>query len=193
MLHLILFGPPGSGKGTQAEKLVEKYRLAHISTGDLFRAETGQKTELGLKALEYMSKGQLVPDEITIGMLRNKVNSMPDAAGVIYDGFPRTAAQAVALDDLLCEKNEEIGLLLALEVPEEEIVGRLLNRGLTSGRSDDQDEHIIRKRYQVYLEETAVVYNHYAALGKSIKVNGLGSIEDIFQRLSGHIDPLVVS
>jgi len=191
MIHLILFGPPGSGKGTQAEKLIAHYQLAHISTGDLFRAETSQKTELGLQALEYMSKGQLVPDAITIGMLRKKVDSMPDVKGVIYDGFPRTAAQAAALDEMLCEKNEEISLLLALDVPEEEIVSRLLNRGLTSGRPDDQNEEIIRKRFQVYLQETAVVYNHYASHGKSKMVNGVGSIEDIFCRLCEQIDPLI--
>lgn len=191
MIHLILFGPPGSGKGTQAEKLIEHYQLAHISTGDLFRAETSQKTELGLQALEYMSKGQLVPDAITIGMLRKKVDSMPDVKGVIYDGFPRTAAQAMALDEMLCEKNEEISLLLALDVPEEEIVSRLLNRGLTSGRPDDQNEEIIRKRFQVYLKETTVVYNHYASHGKSKMVNGVGSIEDIFSRLCEQIDPLI--
>ncbi len=188
MIHIILFGPPGSGKGTQAAKMVEKYKLAHISTGDLFRSETSQKTELGLKALEYMSKGMLVPDEITIGMLKNKVASMPDVKGVIYDGFPRTAPQALALDNMLCEKNEEIGILLSLEVPEEEIISRILNRGLSSGRPDDNDEAIIRKRIQVYLSETAIVFEHYHKSGKSFKVDGVGSIDEIFDRLCAHVD-----
>ncbi len=188
MIHIILFGPPGSGKGTQASKLVEKYKLAHISTGDLFRSETSQKTELGLKALEYMSQGMLVPDEVTIGMLKNKVASLPDVKGFIYDGFPRTSPQAQALDAMLCEKNEEIGILLSLEVPEQEIIARILNRGLSSGRPDDNDEQIIRKRIQVYLSETAIVFDHYNTLGKSFKVDGVGSIEDIFERLCAHID-----
>lgn len=191
MIHIILFGPPGSGKGTQAEKLIEFYGLAHISTGDLFRSETSQKTELGLKALEYMSKGQLVPDEVTIAMLRRKVDSMTGIKGVIYDGFPRTSAQALALDDMLCEKGEEISVLLALEVPEDEIVKRLLNRGLTSGRTDDSNEDVIRKRIQVYYQETAIVYDHYAQVNKSHKIYGVGSIDDIFKRLCAEIDPLV--
>ncbi|HEX5625923.1 MAG TPA: adenylate kinase [Saprospiraceae bacterium] len=190
MIQLILFGPPGSGKGTQAEKLSAKYGLYHISTGDLFRSETAQKTELGLKALEYMSKGMLVPDEITIGMLRKKLDSMSEVNGFIYDGFPRTQAQAEALDRMLAGKGETISLLLSLEVPEEEIVKRILNRSLTSGRPDDSDETIIRKRIQVYLKETSVVFDHYACADKSKHVDGLGSIEEIFNRLSSHIDPL---
>lgn len=190
MIHLILFGPPGSGKGTQAVKLAEKYNLVHISTGDLFRMETSQKTELGLKALEFMSQGMLVPDEITIGMLKKKVHSVPDARGFIYDGFPRTIAQANALDEMLKEDNESIDVLLSLEVPEEEIVKRILNRGISSGRSDDNDESIIRKRIQVYSEETAAVFEHYMHDNKSKKIDGIGIIEDIFERLCKHIDPL---
>ncbi|MBK9107007.1 MAG: adenylate kinase [Saprospiraceae bacterium] len=191
MIHIILFGPPGSGKGTQAENLIVKYGLAHISTGDLFRSETSQKTELGLKALEYMSKGQLVPDEVTIAMLKRKVESMPDVKGVIYDGFPRTSAQADALDEMLCEKGEEISVLLALEVPEDEIVKRLLHRGLTSGRPDDSNEEVIRKRIQVYYQETAIVYEHYAHFEKSHKIHGVGSIHEIFSRLCAMVDPLI--
>ncbi len=190
MIHLILFGPPGSGKGTQAVKLADKYNLVHISTGDLFRYETSQKTELGLKALEFMSQGMLVPDEITIGMLKNKVLSMKDASGFIYDGFPRTIAQANALDDMLKENNESISILLSLEVPEEEIIARILLRGMNSGRPDDNDESIIRKRIQVYLKETAVVFEHYAIHGKSKTINGIGNIEEIFGRLCNHLDPL---
>jgi adenylate kinase len=191
MIHLILFGPPGSGKGTQAIKLADKYNLVHISTGDLFRHETSQKTELGLKALEYMSQGMLVPDEITIGMLKKKVISTPHAEGFIYDGFPRTIAQANALDEMLNERNESINILLSLDVPEEEIVKRILNRGISSGRPDDNDENIIRKRIHVYLQETAVVFEHYAILHKSKAINGIGSIEEIFGRLCKHLDQLV--
>ena len=190
MIHLILFGPPGSGKGTQAVKLAEKYNLVHISTGDLFRFETSQKTVLGLKALEFMSQGMLVPDEITIGMLKKKVSSMPDAGGFIYDGFPRTIAQANALDHMLNERNERICILLSLEVPEEEIVKRILKRGIDSGRTDDNDESIIRKRIQVYLKETTAVFEHYNQFDKSISINGLGSIDEIFERLCKHIDSL---
>lgn len=190
MIHLILFGPPGSGKGTQAEKISKKYDLFHISTGDLFRQETSQKTELGLKALEYMSQGMLVPDEITIGMLKKKMASIPDVRGFIFDGFPRTQPQANALDELLKESGHKITILLSLEVPEEEIVKRILNRGISSGRPDDNDEQIIRKRIQVYLEETSVVYDHYACFNVSHSINGIGTIDEIFERLSAHIDPL---
>ncbi len=191
MIHLILFGPPGSGKGTQAVKLAEYFNLTHISTGDLFRYEIDQKSELGLKALEFMGQGQLVPDEITIGMLKKKLLSVPDTHGIIYDGFPRTIAQAKSLDSMLAEDHQQIDLLLSLEVPDEEIVKRILIRGKSSGRPDDNDESIIRTRIQVYTNETAVVFEHYAALHKSKSINGLGSIDDIFERLCHCIDPLV--
>jgi adenylate kinase len=190
-LNLIIFGPPGSGKGTQAAKLVEKYNLLHISTGDLFRYEIGNNTPLGLKAKEFMSNGQLVPDEITIGMLRNKVNANPDVEGYIFDGFPRTITQAEALDHLLSETGDSISTLIALTVEDDEIVKRLLNRGKTSGRSDDTDESIIRKRIEVYENETRPVYNYYDSKGKSQKINGLGSIDDIFERLCHAFDSLV--
>lgn len=192
MIHLILFGPPGSGKGTQAVKLAEYFNLTHISTGDLFRYEIEQKSELGLKALEFMGQGQLVPDEITIGMLKKKLLSVPDTHGIIYDGFPRTIAQAKSLDSMLAEDDQQIDLLLSLEVPDEEIVKRILNRGKSSGRPDDNDESIIRTRIQVYSNETAVVFEHYAGYNKSKPINGLGSIDDIFERLCRCIDPLVV-
>ncbi len=188
MLNLILFGPPGSGKGTQATNLVEHYDLLHISTGDLFRSEMGNNTPLGLKAKEYISKGDLVPDEVTIGMLKNRVNSTPDAKGYIFDGFPRTIAQAEALDKFLVEKNSSISVLVALEVNDDEIVKRLLNRGLTSGRADDNDEGIIRNRIDVYNKETAQVFDYYAKANKSVKVEGVGSIEEIFDRLKTEID-----
>ena len=188
MLNLILFGPPGSGKGTQAANLVEHYGLLHISTGDLFRYEMGNDTPLGLKAKEYISKGELVPDEVTIGMLKNKVNSTPEAKGYIFDGFPRTIAQAEALDSFLEEKNSTIAVLVALDVDDDEIVKRLLNRGLTSGRADDNDEGIIRNRIDVYNKETAQVYDYYGKVDKSVKVQGIGSIDEIFDRLKTEID-----
>lgn len=188
MLNLILFGPPGSGKGTQAANLEEHYNLLHISTGDLFRYEMGNDTPLGLKAKEYISKGELVPDEVTIGMLKNKVNSTPEAKGYIFDGFPRTIAQAEALDVFLTEKGETISICVALDVDDDEIVKRLLNRGLTSGRADDNDEDIIRNRIVVFNKETAQVYDHYNTVDKSVKVKGTGSIEEIFERLKTEID-----
>lgn len=188
MLNLILFGPPGSGKGTQAAKLIEKYGLLHISTGDLFRYEIENGTPLGLKAEEFMSKGELVPDEITIGMLKNKVNDNPEVNGIIFDGFPRTLAQAEALDRFLAEKCLSITALIALDVPDEEIVQRILSRGETSGRSDDNDESIIRNRIFVYNEETAPIYNYYAESGKSIMIEGVGSVDAIFNRLAATIE-----
>lgn len=190
MVNLILFGPPGSGKGTQAKLLVEKYNLLHISTGDLFRYEMGNDTPLGLKAKEYIAKGELVPDEVTVGMLKNKVNAHPDVEGFIFDGFPRTIPQAEALDAFLAEKETTVTKLLALDVDEDEIVKRLLERGKTSGRADDNDESIIRNRISVYEKETSVVYNYYDKQGKSAKVEGVGSIEDIFGRLSEQIDSI---
>ena len=147
MLNLILFGPPGSGKGTQSEKLIATYGLKHLSTGDLLRSEINNKTALGMEAKSVMDKGQLVPDEVVIGMISSALDANPGAKGFLFDGFPRTVAQAEALDKLLKLKNGEIGVLLSLQVSEEELVKRLLNRGLTSGRSDDTDEGVIRKRY----------------------------------------------
>lgn len=188
MINLILFGPPGSGKGTQAKKLEEKFDLFHISTGDLFRYEIGNKTELGKLAKSYIDKGELVPDSVTVGMLKNKIDANPNAAGFIFDGFPRTIPQAEALDQLLADKNTEIKLLILLTVADEEIVQRILMRAKTSGRTDDADETIIRNRIDVYNAETAPVYNFYDNHGKAIKVNGLGSIEEIFTRLSNLVE-----
>ncbi len=188
MLNLILFGPPGSGKGTQAEKLIEKYGLLHISTGDLFRYEMSNDTPLGLKAKEYMAKGELVPDEVTIGMLKNKVNQNPDVSGYIFDGFPRTIVQAEALDAFLTEKNTTITALVSLNVGEEELVARILNRGKSSGRADDNDESIIKNRISVYQRETSQVFDYYQNLDKSHLIEGVGSIEEIFERLTTAID-----
>jgi adenylate kinase len=184
MINLILFGPPGSGKGTQAEKLVKKYKLVHISTGDLFRYEMSNDTELGQKAKAYMAKGELVPDAVTIGMLNNKVEKHPEAQGFIFDGFPRTTPQATALDVLLKSKKQNISGLIALDVEDEELVKRLLSRGKTSGRADDNDESIIRNRMAVYKNETTPVFDYYAKQNKSHKINGIGSILAIFRRLT---------
>ena len=190
MVNLILFGPPGSGKGTQAAKLVDQYQLLHISTGDLFRYEIGNNTPLGLEAKSYMNKGELVPDSVTIGMLHNKVEAHPEVQGFIFDGFPRTVAQAEALDGLLAEMGTEVAKLIMLDVDDDEIVGRLLDRGKTSGRADDQDEATIRKRISVYRSETSPVYDYYDALDKSVTVMGVGSIDNIFALLCEEIDAL---
>lgn len=187
-LNLILFGPPGSGKGTQAKSIVEKYNLLHISTGDLFRYEIGNNTPLGLEAKSYMNKGELVPDTVTIGMLKNKVESNLDSAGYIFDGFPRTIPQAEALNVYLDEKGFGLPNLVALNVDDEELVKRLLERGKTSGRKDDADESIIRNRIKVYKNETSPVYNFYDKLDKSTTVEGVGSIEEILSRLTNVID-----
>ncbi len=190
MINLILFGPPGSGKGTQAASLVEKYGLLHISTGDLFRYEIGNNTPLGLKAKSYMDQGALVPDEVTIGMLKNKVEANPDVKGYILDGFPRTIPQSEALDVLMKEMGQSISKLVMLDVPDEELVKRLLKRGETSGRSDDSDEGVIKNRIDVYNQNTSPVFDYYFGQGKSVKVWGVGSLEDIFARLCLEIDSI---
>ncbi len=185
MINLILFGPPGSGKGTQATKLVEQFGLTHISTGDLFRYELGNNTPLGIQARTYMDKGELVPDSVTIAMLENKMNMTPNPKGYILDGFPRTIAQAEALDGILAGRDTQVTHLLALEVDDEEIVRRLLERGKTSGRADDANEEVIRKRIVEYLAKTSPVFAYYEKTGKSQKIEGIGSIDEIFARLSG--------
>lgn len=190
MINLILFGPPGSGKGTQAKMLEEKYNLVHVSTGDLFRYEMGNDTPLGIEAKNYIKKGALVPDEITIGMLKNKVESAESPEGFIFDGFPRTIPQAEALDQYLAEKGEKISALISLDVDKEEIIQRILKRGETSGRPDDQNKEIIENRIKVYLDETKPVYEFYNCKEVAQMVNGLGSIDDIFTRLSSAIDQL---
>ncbi|TVR83457.1 MAG: adenylate kinase [Saprospirales bacterium] len=190
MKNIILFGPPGSGKGTQAIKLAVKYNLLHISTGDMFREEIKNETPLGNKAREYMDKGELVPDEITIGMLKKRVDSSQNCSGIIFDGFPRTEAQAEALDTMLRESGNPIKALILLDVDDEEIVQRILKRAETSGRPDDSNEEIIRNRIEVFNSETAPVFSHYNNKGLAKKIKGVGSIEDIFRRLSVVMDEL---
>lgn len=184
MLNLVLFGPPGAGKGTQSENLISKYNLTHISTGDLFRKNIGESTELGKTAQKFMDEGNLVPDEIVIGMVDDKIHSTPNTNGFIFDGFPRTIAQAKALDALMQKNDTRINTMLALEVSEEELMKRLLNRGKTSGRVDDQNEAKIKNRITVYNNETTPVANYYKDQNKFNSVKGIGSIEEIFNSLS---------
>lgn len=190
MTNLVLFGPPGAGKGTQAEVLKEKYNLVHISTGDVFRYHIKNATALGILAKSYIDKGQLVPDEVTINMLHAQVDKTPDAQGFIFDGFPRTEAQAEALQLLLASKNTAISAMLALEVDDEILVTRLLHRGKSSGRVDDADEHIIRNRIKVYYEETAILKNYYEKQNKYYGIDGVGEVTAITNRLSTTIDSL---
>jgi adenylate kinase len=190
MINIVLFGKPGAGKGTQAEFLKGKYNLTHLSTGDIFRYNIKNNTELGQLAKTFMDKGDLVPDEVTIKMLESEVDKNPHSAGFLFDGFPRTLAQAAALDAFLESKVQSITATIALEADDEILVQRLLERGKTSGRPDDQDEEKIRNRYQEYNEKTAPLMDYYSAQGKFYAVNGIGSIEEITQRLSKVIDSL---
>jgi adenylate kinase len=182
-LNIVLFGPPGAGKGTQSEFLMKRYGLVHLSTGDILRAEKEAGTELGLLAQEIMGRGELVSDDIVIGMIRNKIEANHDAAGFIFDGFPRTRAQAEALDEMLGAKSEPITAMLALEVPEAELVKRLLKRGETSGRADDSGEAVIRNRIAEYEKKTAPLKAYYSAQGKYRAIDGVGSIAEITARL----------
>ncbi len=188
MFNIILFGPPGSGKGTQSQKLMQKYELNHVSTGDLLRNEITAKTPLGMEAKSFMDNGILVPDEVVIGMISSALEANPKASGFLFDGFPRTEAQAIALDKLLALHKTEINMVLALEVGEEELTQRLLNRGLTSGRPDDINELIIRERIIEYNKKTTSVADHYRKQNKVIIIKGEGSVNDIFEALSNAID-----
>lgn len=188
MFNFILFGPPGSGKGTQSEKLVLRYGLKHLSTGDLLRNEIDNQTPLGLEAKNYMDNGQLVPDEVVIGMIRTALEANRHVNGFLFDGFPRTELQARALDTLLEQYLTDINIVLALEVSEEELVKRLLNRGLTSKRTDDMREETIRARIAEYHKKTSAVADYYNQFGKVMYVKGEGSVDDIFQLLCSEID-----
>ncbi len=188
MFNIILFGPPGSGKGTQSERLIAKYQLKHLSTGDLLRSEIAAKTPLGLEAKSVMDKGQLVPDEVVIGMISSALDHNPQTKGFLFDGFPRTASQSEALDKLLKLKHSEINVMLSLEVSEEELVKRLLNRGLTSGRSDDTSEEVVSARIAEYHKKTSVVADYYKNFNKVVSIKGEGTVDEIFNALSDEID-----
>lgn len=189
MLNIVLFGPPGSGKGTQSEKLIKKYELVHLSTGDLLRNEIANKSELGMKAKAIMEKGELVSDDIVIGMIRNKIGTNKKARGFIFDGFPRTVAQAAALDELLSESGIPISLMITLEVEKDELVRRLLKRGEETGRTDDNLQ-TIENRINVYMKQTSPVIDFYKKQGKYHPVYGIGNIDDIFARIVAEIKSL---
>jgi adenylate kinase len=191
MFNLILFGPPGSGKGTQSANLLSKYHLLHISTGDLLRDEVSRMTPLGLEAKKSMEQGMLVPDEVVIGMISSKIDENQNVRGFIFDGFPRTKQQAIALDQLLQEKNAPINLVLALEVADDELTSRILNRALTSGRVDDTEE-VIKKRVEEYRAKTEIVASYYQEADKVKRINGQGTVEEIFALLSAEIDKVIL-
>ena len=188
MINLVLFGPPGAGKGTQSSNIIEKYQLVHLSTGDLLRSEISGGSELGLKAKSLMDQGILVPDEVVIGMIENKLKSNTDAPGFIFDGFPRTVKQAEALDTLLDHYHEKISVMIALQVPDDELLARLLERGKSSGRPDDQNEGLIAKRIEEYNSKTAPVAEFYRGQNKYHGINGVGAIDEIFADISEILD-----
>lgn len=188
MLNIILFGAPGCGKGTQAAMIKEKYNINHISTGEVIRGEIARGTELGKSMQSYIEAGQLAPDFIVIGMIRNYMKEHMDAAGNIFDGFPRTTAQAEAFDEILAEDGESVSVMIYMDVPEEELVKRILLRGKDSGRADDASEDVIRNRIAVYREQTEIVAQHYTKQGKYVAVDGVGSLEEVFGRISAAID-----
>lgn len=191
MLNVILFGPPGSGKGTQSEKLIEKYGLKHLSTGDILRQEINNKTLLGLEAKKLMEIGQLVPDEVVIGMISAAVEANKTGKGFLFDGFPRTEAQSIALDNLLATHDTSISVVLALQVSEDELVKRLLHRGLHSGRPDDNNETVINARIVEYHQKTTPVAEHYKKSGKVKMIKGEGNVDEIFEALSAELDARV--
>ena len=188
MFNIILFGPPGSGKGTQSEKLVQQYQLKHLSTGDLLRSEIAAKTDLGMAAKGFMNEGKLVPDEVVIGMIDSCIDANSSAKGFLFDGFPRTVAQAKALDELLAKKSSSISTVLFLQVNEEELIKRLVKRGETSGRADDANPEVQKKRQEVYKNETLPVSDYYKQFNKVVNVVGEGSIDDIFGSLCTEIN-----
>ena len=188
MLNIVLFGPPGAGKGTQSEKLIQKYGLTHLSTGDLFRKHLGEGTDLGILARKYMDEGHLVPDEVVIRMVKEKIATTSESEGFIFDGFPRTTAQAEALDAMLSDLGLKISGMIALDVPHEVLKERIKERGKTSNRADDQNEEKIDTRIKVYMDETLPVAKFYENQGKYKAVNGVGGIEDIFHEISSVIN-----
>ena len=191
MLNIVLFGPPGAGKGTQSEKVLKKYNLVHLSTGDLFRLHLNNETALGLEAKKYMNKGDLVPDEIVIGMVEDKINKSSNVIGFVFDGFPRTINQAIALDNMLKKNNIPIKQMIALKVDENELIKRIKNRAKTSGREDDKSIDKINNRIQVYNEETKPVADYYKKHDKYSEVDGIGEIDEIFIKLCSKIDDLI--
>ena len=190
MLNIVLFGPPGAGKGTQSEKIIEKYNLTHISTGDLFRKHLKEETSLGKLAQTFMDKGHLVPDEVVDSMVDDRISGEMDGPGFIFDGYPRTVSQAEALDRLMERHGQSISAMICLQVPEDELVIRILNRGKSSGRADDQSEEKIHTRIQVYNQETLPVAQYYESKGLLNNIAGTGGIDDIFNRIAEKIDSL---
>lgn len=188
MLNIVLFGPPGAGKGTQSEKLIKKYNLTHISTGDLFRKNLKEGTPMGQLAQKYMDEGKLVPDEVVIGMVDSRIQETQDSEGYIFDGFPRTVEQAKALDDLMDKNDSPIKAMISLEVPEDELIKRILERGKTSGRADDQDLDKIKTRVNVYNNETLPVATYYQQQNKYSRILGVGAIEEIFDNICAEIE-----
>ena len=188
MLNIILFGAPGCGKGTQAARIKEKYNINHISTGEVIRGEIARGTELGKSMQSYIEAGQLAPDSIVIGMIRNYMVEHKDAAGNIFDGFPRTTAQAEAFDKILAEEGESVNVMVYMDVPEQELVDRILLRGKDSGRADDASEDVIRNRIAVYREQTAIVADHYSKQGKYAAIDGMGTMDEVFDRICKAID-----
>lgn len=188
MLNIILFGAPGCGKGTQAARIKEKYNINHISTGEVIRQEIARGTELGRSMQSYIEAGQLAPDSIVIGMIRNYMTEHKDAAGNIFDGFPRTTAQAEEFDRILAEDGLSVSVMVYMDVPEQELVDRILLRGKDSGRADDASEDVIRNRIAVYREQTEVVADHYSKQGKYVAVDGLGTMDEVFDRICKVID-----
>ena len=189
MLNIIIFGAPGSGKGTQSQKLIDKYHLTHISTGDILRNEIEHHTKLGELANNFMSHGQLVPDDIVINILNELFVHNPENVGYIFDGFPRTMKQGEAMDEMLLEKDAIINVVLSLEVDEDHLTERLIKRGQESGRNDDTPE-TIKARLQIYHQQTAELKDYYAKQGKLVKINGMGTVDDIFARIEKVIDRL---
>lgn len=190
MLNVVLFGAPGCGKGTQSELLEKRFGLSHVSTGEIIRSHIKLQTELGLQMQEYISRGELAPDSVVIGMIEDYLAANKGIKGTIFDGFPRTTAQAEAFDKLLEQHNDSVDIMIYMDVPEEELVKRILLRGKESGRADDASEDVIRNRIAVYNQQTAVVADYYRAQGKYVAVPSLGTIDEVFERIAAEIEKL---